>query len=76
MIVVNIVTAAQKWMEFSSAEWRMHISSSHHYLPNSVYRYVLLLFYVQEISDSNLGSETIMTEVFFGLPQAIQENPI
>jgi hypothetical protein len=76
MIVVNIVTTAQKQMEFSSSEWRMHILSSHHYQPNSVYRYVLLLIYVQEVSDSILGSETIMTEVFCGLPQAIQENSI
>jgi hypothetical protein len=36
----------------------------------------VILFYVQEVSDSNLGSETIVTEVFCGLPQAIQENPI
>jgi hypothetical protein len=29
------------------------------------------MIYVEEVSDSNLGSETIMTEVFCGLPQAV-----
>jgi hypothetical protein len=31
------------------------------------------MIYVEEISTSDLGSETVMTEVFCGLPQAVQE---
>lgn len=55
-------------MEISSSEWRMRISSSHHHLPNSVYRYMLFLIYVQEVLDPNLGSEMIMTSFLWITP--------